>query len=96
MIQATHFIGEMVILEYLLSEEFRLLLVPIALFFVSCYLWESYFLSLKDENSKLPLPPGKMGFPLVGEMFHFLLWVSVFITLIGSCLFNLTYFNMPR
>jgi len=50
--------------------------IPGVLFIASCMLWEKRCLLLKDCACSLPLPSGNMGFPLVGEMFHFLFVVS--------------------
>ncbi|XP_039260316.2 cytochrome P450 26B1-like [Styela clava] len=50
----------------------RCLIVPCILILVICLLWEKYCVSLRDKTCNLPLPNGRMGFPIVGEMFHFL------------------------
>ncbi|CAK8688964.1 unnamed protein product [Clavelina lepadiformis] len=48
----------------------RYLAVPCALLYLVCCLWEIYCVGLRDRTCLLPLPGGKMGLPLVGEMFH--------------------------
>lgn len=51
----------------------KYIVVPAILFLCSCKLWEIYWVNMKDKSSHLPLPKGRMGFPVVGEMFHFLM-----------------------
>lgn len=41
--------------------------VPLALFLFSISLWKFYINNTRDTSSNLPLPPGTVGFPFVGE-----------------------------
>lgn len=43
---------------------------------VSQQLWQLRWAATRDKGCRLPLPKGSMGFPLVGETFHWLLQVS--------------------
>lgn len=43
---------------------------------VSQQLWQLRWAATRDKSCKLPIPKGTMGFPLVGETFHWLLQVS--------------------
>ncbi|XP_044284953.1 cytochrome P450 26B1 isoform X2 [Varanus komodoensis] len=42
---------------------------------VSQQLWQLRWAATRDKSCKLPIPKGSMGFPLVGETFHWLLQV---------------------
>ncbi|XP_067938908.1 cytochrome P450 26A1-like [Watersipora subatra] len=46
------------------------LLYPVALWLFCITLWKHYINSLKDSASSLPLPPGTVGLPFIGETFH--------------------------
>ena len=58
---------------------FKYFLIPYILWNLMNWFWELYCVGLRDEESPLPLPPGKMGYPLVGEMFHFFIKVCFFL-----------------
>ncbi|XP_061439676.1 cytochrome P450 26B1 isoform X2 [Rhineura floridana] len=45
---------------------------------VSQQLWQLRWAATRDKSCKLPIPKGSMGFPLVGETFHWLLQGSCF------------------
>ncbi|XP_051870188.1 cytochrome P450 26B1-like [Pristis pectinata] len=45
---------------------------------VGTYLWQLQWNLKRDRNWKLPLPPGSMGLPFVGETFHWFLQGSEF------------------
>ncbi|XP_067949834.1 cytochrome P450 26A1-like [Watersipora subatra] len=51
----------------MLTETLCAILCPFALWMFCVTLWKAYIKSLKDKNSNLPLPPGSVGFPFVGE-----------------------------
>ncbi|XP_046362373.2 cytochrome P450 26B1-like [Haliotis rufescens] len=51
----------------ILDDVFRLGLFSFLAVPVTTWLWRQYYQHAKDPRSKLPLPPGSMGFPLVGE-----------------------------
>uniref|UniRef100_A0A8C5QHN4 Cytochrome P450 26B1 n=1 Tax=Leptobrachium leishanense TaxID=445787 RepID=A0A8C5QHN4_9ANUR len=54
-------------------------LVSLALLLaVSQQLWQLRWAATRDKNCKLPIPKGSMGFPLVGETFHWILQGSGF------------------
>lgn len=42
---------------------------------VSQQLWQLRWAATRDKTCKLPIPKGSMGFPLIGETFHWLLQV---------------------
>ncbi|KAM4809341.1 cytochrome P450 26B1 isoform 2-T2 [Rhinophrynus dorsalis] len=51
-------------------------LVSVALLLaVSQQLWQLRWAATRDKSCKLPIPKGSMGFPLVGETFHWILQV---------------------
>ncbi|XP_020650891.1 cytochrome P450 26B1 [Pogona vitticeps] len=45
---------------------------------VSQQLWQLRWAATRDKSCRLPIPKGSMGFPLVGETFHWLLQGSSF------------------
>lgn len=45
---------------------------------VSQQLWQLRWAATRDKTCKLPIPKGSMGFPLIGETFHWLLQGSCF------------------
>ena len=51
----------------MLEEFIYPLLLPAALFLFSVSLWRYYIDSLRDSSVSLPLPPGTVGLPFVGE-----------------------------
>ncbi|KAM9329663.1 cytochrome P450 26B1 isoform 1-T1 [Gastrophryne carolinensis] len=54
-------------------------LVSVALLIaVSQQLWQLRWAATRDKSCKLPIPKGSMGFPLVGETFHWILQGSNF------------------
>ncbi|XP_063781335.1 cytochrome P450 26B1 [Pseudophryne corroboree] len=54
-------------------------LVSVALLLaVSQQLWQLRWAATRDKSCKLPIPKGSMGFPLVGETFHWVLQGSGF------------------
>ncbi|OCT99077.1 cytochrome P450 26B1 [Xenopus laevis] len=54
-------------------------LVSVALLLaVSQQLWQLRWAATRDKSCKLPIPKGSMGFPLVGETFHWILQGSGF------------------
>ncbi|XP_068130387.1 cytochrome P450 26B1 [Hyperolius riggenbachi] len=54
-------------------------LVSVALLVaVSQQLWQLRWAATRDKSCKLPIPKGSMGFPLVGETFHWILQGSNF------------------
>ncbi|XP_073411175.1 cytochrome P450 26B1 isoform X2 [Dendrobates tinctorius] len=54
-------------------------LVSVALLLaVSQQLWQLRWAATRDKSCKLPMPRGSMGFPLVGETFHWILQGSNF------------------
>ena len=67
------------LLEFLtlcLTSQCTTWLIPVLLSGFACYLWSTYLASCKDPDSKLPLPPGSMGLPIVGETINLLMKVS--------------------
>ena len=57
------------------------LLLPAALFLFSVSLWRYYIDSLRDSSVSLPLPPGTVGLPFVGETLSMAFQVSIHHTL---------------
>ncbi|XP_029450386.1 cytochrome P450 26B1 [Rhinatrema bivittatum] len=54
-------------------------LVSVALLLaVSQQLWQLRWAATRDKSCKLPIPKGSMGFPLIGETFHWILQGSGF------------------
>lgn len=51
-------------------------LFSIVLCLFSISLWKSYINSLRDGKSSLPLPPGTVGLPFIGETLHMAFQVS--------------------
>ncbi|CAG5134834.1 unnamed protein product [Candidula unifasciata] len=62
----------------LASAAFTLAVYLLAKF--SCLLWDNYALGLRDPNINLPLPPGNMGWPFLGESHHFINKGAAFFT----------------
>nr|XP_005997719.1 PREDICTED: cytochrome P450 26B1 isoform X2 [Latimeria chalumnae] len=50
----------------------------ILLLAVSQQLWQLRWAATRDKNCKLPIPKGSMGFPIIGETFHWILQGSEF------------------
>ena len=67
-VNGTLLVGATALLSYVLA--------PAALLYAVLGLWEHYCTNLRDLTNCLPLPPGRMGLPVVGEMFHFFILVS--------------------
>ena len=62
----------MPVLEFLLPYA-----VPITLLLFSMSLWTFYINGTRDLQSDLPLPPGTVGLPFVGETFFMLFRVRL-------------------
>lgn len=60
------------IIPYVTFYTLKYVLMPLILLACVCKLWEIYCFNLRDKSCPLPLPDGKMGIPIFGEMFHFL------------------------
>lgn len=64
---------------------------------VSQQLWQLRWAATRDKTCKLPIPKGSMGFPLIGETFHWLLQVrripcSSLAAALGPRFFALIFF----
>ncbi|TRY98787.1 hypothetical protein DNTS_014439 [Danionella cerebrum] len=65
--------------DFCLVSAFVVTVFPaLVLLAVSRLLWELRWSITRDRSSKLPLPRGSMGWPLVGETFHWLFQGSSF------------------
>ncbi|XP_046362369.2 cytochrome P450 26B1-like isoform X1 [Haliotis rufescens] len=53
--------------DAILDDVLRFLVWSFLVVIVATWLWRQYYKHAGDPCSKLPLPPGSMGFPLVGE-----------------------------
>ncbi|XP_046565715.1 cytochrome P450 26B1-like [Haliotis rubra] len=51
----------------ILDDVSRFVFVSFLAIIVTTWLWRRYYEHAGDPSSKLPLPPGSMGFPLLGE-----------------------------
>lgn len=72
----------------------RCLVIPGLLFYISWILWELRFLKMRDPSNPLPLPSGRMGFPIIGEMIQFFVIVSlVFFYFKQTCKTRIEKFN---
>ena len=69
--------------EYLLPY-----LVPLVLFLFSISLWKFYIHSTRDPSSNLPLPPGTVGLPFVGETISMIAKVSMIYRLDNIYMYN--------
>ena len=54
----------------------RFVAFPSLLFCLMLILWELRYFCSRDPSNPLPLPPGRMGLPLLGEMLQFFILVS--------------------
>ncbi|XP_043919907.1 cytochrome P450 26B1 [Protopterus annectens] len=54
------------------------LLSVVLLLAVSQQLWQLRWAATRDKSCKLPIPKGSMGFPIVGETFHWILEGTTF------------------
>lgn len=61
------------LLEFLYS-----LLYPAALWLFCISLWKYYINNLKDKSSELPLPPGTVGLPFIGETVQMVFQVRIY------------------
>jgi len=56
----------------------RYMAIPSLLFYLTTLLWELRYVRMRDSTTPLPLPPGSMGLPILGEMLQFFITVSEF------------------
>ena len=52
--------------------------VPILLWVIAVRLWSWFILQTADGHSKLPLPPGAVGLPFIGETLQLAWQVSFY------------------
>ncbi|CAH1783469.1 unnamed protein product [Owenia fusiformis] len=62
----------------LTTRGFITFIVSLPLLIATWKLWEAYMTGTKDQNSSLPLPPGSMGIPFLGETISFVLQGRLF------------------
>ena len=70
-----HF-SNMEVMVLVVMSSLKSWIIPCLLTFLACHLWSVWLLSCKDQGCQLPLPPGSMGLPLVGETLNLVMKVS--------------------
>jgi len=74
----------MVIMDLLLDLTTLItLLVPLLLGIVALRLWVCFVYMTADPESTLPLPPGGVGLPFVGETLELLFKVRPYFVILG-------------